>query len=275
MNAHPRPYYYLENFNVALEWLRGRYGELLAADEQQFMTDFARLPLPAAALVVRMIMRQGDLFRTSKLNYTEIGLPAEAAGPLIELGWVDPRPAVGFSDLYRLLRKAELSDILRLEGAARALRKTELIELASELAEAQRPLDEWWPQAPDAIYQVRIAPLCDRLRLMFFGNFYQTWSEFVLADLGIFRYEKVSLEPLARAFQTRAQIGKAHSGTGIQPPQFDQGTRGLFRRADLAVIQLGGSEQIPLAHDHAHHQRRRRERQPGEVRHEPLLFRGE
>jgi hypothetical protein len=211
VNAHPRPYYYLENFNVALEWLRGRYGELLAADEQQFMTDFAQLRLPAAALVVRMIMRQGDLFRTSKLNYTEIGSPVEAAGPLIELGWVDSRPAVGFSDLYRLLRKAELSDILRLEGAARALRKTELIELASELAEAQRPLDEWWPQAPDAIYQVRIAPLCDRLRLMFFGNFYQTWSEFVLADLGIFRYEKVSLEPLARAFQTRAQIERFHA----------------------------------------------------------------
>ena len=101
MNAHPRPYYYLENFTVALDWLRGRYGELLAADEQRFMTDFARLPLQSAALVVRMIMRQGDLFRTSKLNYTEIGSPEEAARPLIELGWLDPRPAVGFTDLCR------------------------------------------------------------------------------------------------------------------------------------------------------------------------------
>ena len=211
MNAHPRPYYYLENFNVALDWLRGRYGELLAADERQFMADFARLPLQAAALVVRMIMRQGDLFRTSKLNYTEIGPPEEAATPLMELGWVDPRPTVGFGDLCRLLRKSELGEILGLEGAARAVRKTELIDLAGELAEVQRPLDEWWPRAPDAIYQVRIAPLCDRLRLMFFGNFRQTWSEFVLADLGIFRYEKVSLEPMARAFQTRAQIERFHA----------------------------------------------------------------
>src|SRR6202012_1892101 len=33
VNAHPRPYYYLENFNVALDWLRSRYRGLLAAEE--------------------------------------------------------------------------------------------------------------------------------------------------------------------------------------------------------------------------------------------------
>ena len=212
MNAHPRPYYYLENFNVALDWLRGCYGELLADDERQFMTDFARLPLQSAALMVRMIMRQGDLFRTSKLKYTEIGLPEEAARPLFELGWLDPRPPVGFTDLCRLLRKAELSEILGLQGpVARSLRKDEIVNLADDRADARLPLDEWWPHAPDVIYQVKVASLCDRLRLMFFGNFRQTWSEFVLADLGIFRYEKVSLEPGARAFQTRAQIERFHA----------------------------------------------------------------
>lgn len=212
MNAHPRPYYYLENFTVALDWLRDRYGELLAADEQRFMSDFARLPLESAALLVRMIMRQGDLFRASKLNYVEIGPPHEATRPLIALGWVDARPAVGFTELARLLRKAELAEILGLHGpAARTARKAEILDLAGELAALERPLDEWWPQTPDTFYQVRIAPLCERLRLMFFGNFRQTWSEFVLADLGIFRYEKVSLEPLARAFQTRAQIERFHA----------------------------------------------------------------
>jgi VRR-NUC domain/FAN1, HTH domain len=213
VNAHPRPYYYLENFNVALDWLRSRYGELLSADEQRFMADFARLPLQSAALLVRMIMRQGDLFRTSKLNYSEIGPPEEAARPLIELGWIEPRPAVAFTDLCRLMRKSELVDILGLHGTVTAggMRKAEIVGKAGELAEACRPLHEWWPLAPDAIYRVRIAPLCERLRLMFFGNFRQTWSEFVLADLGIFRYEKVGLEPLARAFQTREQIERFHA----------------------------------------------------------------
>lgn len=206
MNAHPRPYYYLENFQVALEWLRDRYHDLLSPEEQRFNDDFSRLPIESAALVVRLIMRQGDLFRTSKLNYVEIGCPRRAATPLIDLGWIDPDPPLSFPDLFRLLRKAEINEALQLPRAARSLRKSELIPLVGEAITQTRPLQAWWPNAPDAIFQVRIAWLCERLRLMFFGNFRQTWSEFVLADLGIFRYESVSLEPSARAFQTREQI---------------------------------------------------------------------
>jgi VRR-NUC domain/Fanconi anemia-associated nuclease SAP domain len=211
VNAHPRPYYYLENFTVALDWLRSRYRELLADEERNFIADFPRLPVESAALVVRMIMRQGDLFRTSKLNYTEIGCPRQAAAPLIERGWLDPHPGVSFPNLCRLLRKAELWSALGLRGAARSVRKAELIPLVGEIAGETRPLDAWWPQAPDAIFHVRIAPLCDRLRLMFFGNFHQTWSEFVLADLGIFRYEKVHLDEDAKAFQTRRQVDQFHA----------------------------------------------------------------
>jgi hypothetical protein len=211
VNAHPRPYYYLENFTVALDWLRSRYRELLAAEEQQFMVDFARLPVASAALVVRMIMRQGDLFRATKLNYAEIGCPRQAAAPLIDLGWLDPHPDLSFPNLCRLLRKAELWSALGLRGAARSVRKAELIPLVGPIAEETRPLDAWWPEAADVIFHVRIAPLCDRLRLMFFGNFYQTWSEFVLADLGIFRYEKIPLDDAARAFQTRAQVEQFHA----------------------------------------------------------------
>lgn len=206
VNAHPRPYYYLENFQVALGWLRDRYHDLLSPEEQHFIDDFSRLPIESAALVVRMIMRRGDLFRTSKLHYSEIGCPRRAATPLIELGWIDPDPPLAFPDLFRLLRKAEINEALQLPRAARSLRKSELIPLVGEAVAATRLLLAWWPDAPDAIFQVRIAPLCERLRLMFFGNFRQTWSEFVLADLGIFRYESISLEPSARAFQTREQI---------------------------------------------------------------------
>jgi VRR-NUC domain/Fanconi anemia-associated nuclease SAP domain len=211
VNAHPRPYYYLENFAVALEWLRNRYHDLLAPEEQRFIHDFTRLPTGSAALVVRMIMRQGDLFRTSKLNYGEIGCPRRAAAPLMELNWVDPDPPLGFPDLFRLLRKAEICDALGLPPAARSLRKSDLVPLVGDTAAQTRTLREWWAEAADEIFQVRIAPLCQRLRLMFFGNFHQSWSEFVLADLGIFRYESITLDESARAFQTRAQIEEFHA----------------------------------------------------------------
>jgi hypothetical protein len=46
---------------------------------------------------------------------------------------------------------------------------------------------------------------------MFFGNFHQAWSEFVLADLGIFNYEKIPLDEAARAFRTRRQVEQFHA----------------------------------------------------------------
>jgi len=41
---------------------------------------------------------------------------------------------------------------------------------------------------------------------MFFGNLRQSWSEFVLADLGVLRYERVALEPSSRAFGSRDDV---------------------------------------------------------------------
>ena len=41
---------------------------------------------------------------------------------------------------------------------------------------------------------------------MFFGNLQQEWSEFVLADLGVFQYEKVAFAASSRAFQQRADV---------------------------------------------------------------------
>src|SRR5579871_2907390 len=66
--AHPRPFYYLENFCTALGWLSRQYGDLLNEPERGFMEDFHRLPQESAALLVRMLGRQGDLFRTGELQ---------------------------------------------------------------------------------------------------------------------------------------------------------------------------------------------------------------
>ncbi|PJI50786.1 hypothetical protein CTI14_63640, partial [Methylobacterium radiotolerans] len=51
-----------------------------------------------------------------------------------------------------------------------------------------RPFCDWAPQSAEAVWRVMVADRCERLRLMFFGNLHQDWSEFVLADLGVFHY---------------------------------------------------------------------------------------
>jgi len=208
---HPRPYYYLENFQTALHWLQSRYADLLTAEERGFMQAFEGLPIRSRALLVRMIMRKGGLFRTSKLEYAEIGCPREAAAPLLLLGWLDDQPLLGVAELFGLLRKSELPQVLRFTPAERALTKGELLVRATAGFVERRTFVQWHPESAEQVFRVAIVSLCERLRLMFFGNFDQTWSEFVLADLGIFRYEKVELAPSARAFQARNHVEVFHA----------------------------------------------------------------
>jgi hypothetical protein len=166
-----------------------------------------------------MLMRKGSLFRASRLSYDEIGCPLQAAAPLAALGWVDTEPALTLDDLFALSTRAQLLEMfartLTAVPGAKSLRKPDLLETlrpfhsdhaADAENHAQYPLSAWHSQTTDHVLHVAIAPLCERLRLMFFGNLQQDWSEFVLADLGVFQYEKVAFAPSSRAFQQRADI---------------------------------------------------------------------
>ena len=81
------PFYYLNNFQAVLDWIGARYDDLLDDEERGFIAAFAGLPKASRALLVRMVMRKGTLFRESKLAYVEIGPTREALQPLVALGW--------------------------------------------------------------------------------------------------------------------------------------------------------------------------------------------
>jgi hypothetical protein len=261
---HPRPFYYLDNFTTALRWLGQRYADLLNDSERGFLERVSRLPVASSALLVRMSGRRGDLFRTGKLQYEEIGCVRAAAAPLIEVGWVDCEPILTVAELGWVLRKGELqralacgvahsfTDVGRTAGVgvhigagthaavcigvrggldasmavdvgvrggadagasaaglgvplARCVRKADLLMRVEAVSPAPQRLIDWWSDAPDIILRVTVKSLCDRLWLLFFGNFHQDWSEFVLTDLGIFKYEQVAFDT-ARAFQSRQHI---------------------------------------------------------------------
>ncbi|MCC8400414.1 VRR-NUC domain-containing protein [Paraburkholderia sp. MMS20-SJTN17] len=211
--------YYLLNFERALAWLGARYDDLLDDEEHAFLDGFAQLPQASRALLVRMLMRKGRLFRASRLVYDEIGCPMQAALPMALHRWIVTDPPLSLDDLFALSTRAQLLDIFtdaiaRIPGA-KALRKPDLLEALRAFYEAEgddvpacvsRPLAGWHGATTDRVLHVAIAPLCERLRLMFFGNLHQDWSEFVLADLGVFQYEKVAFGPSSRAFQRRADI---------------------------------------------------------------------
>jgi hypothetical protein len=207
-------YYYLRNFQFALAWLGERYGDLLEAQEVAFLAGFGALPQASQALLVRMLMRKGPVFRSSALVYEEIGCPLAASRPLVQAGWVDDDPILAFDDAVRLLRRAEVVALLAAQAAgkgnagsaSKGWTKARMVE-ALRLHDPQpAPWRRWRGDSDDVLLDVRVAPLVERLRLMFFGNLRQEWSEFVLADLGIFQYERVQFERSSRAFDKRSDV---------------------------------------------------------------------
>ena len=200
------PLYYLHNFRQVLLWLGQRYADLLDADEQHFIQQFDRLPQASQALLVRMVMRKGVHFRASKLNYLEIGCTRTAALALVEQGWVDDQGLLEFEALFALLQKGEILAAFKPWIEQPKGNKADWLEpLAAQFTQA-RSFAQWCPDLGDTLYSLNVMDLCDRLRLMFFGNLHQDWSEFVLADLGIYTYEKVAFCAESRGLRTREDV---------------------------------------------------------------------
>lgn len=203
------PLYYLRNFRVVLDWVGERYGDLLDDAEHRFLERFPRLPEASQALFARMVMRKGEHFRATRLDYPEVGDAREAAGPLIEQRWLEDDPPLDLATLFRLYTKRELGKALggHLEAAGLSsgtAKSAWQAALAPLFPHALTPAE--WQLRGDTVYRLTVMPLCDRLRLMFFGNLRQDWSEFVLAELGTFQYEPVALDPASRPFHSRNQV---------------------------------------------------------------------
>jgi hypothetical protein len=201
------PFYYLNNFEAVLSSLEGRYRDLMSAEELRFIAQFAELPRPSCALLVRMIMRKGRFFRLSRLHYPEIGNSAEAVAPLVGVGWVE-EPVLDVSELHRLLTKNEVLNHLRLPRSLSKLGKSALLHVVCEHYPDSRQFQGWCKDSPDRVYHPLVKSFAERFRLMFFGNFRQDWTEFVLADLGMYKYEPILLQ--SAPFRTRAHIEAFH-----------------------------------------------------------------
>jgi tetratricopeptide (TPR) repeat protein len=196
--------YYLEHFRLAIEWLRRHYADLLSQRERAFIEGFPQLPRRSQALLVRMIMRTGPLFRATQIRYAEIADVTAALAPLTERGWVDPQPKLSIEELAALLRRAELAEAF--PALPRRASKNECTELLRARHNDRRGLQEWCPALRETVYHLSVAELCTHLRLLFFGSFRQQWSQFVLVDLGVVQYEKVKLSRLSRPFASREDI---------------------------------------------------------------------
>ncbi|WP_093413598.1 MULTISPECIES: VRR-NUC domain-containing protein [unclassified Pseudomonas] len=206
VNPLEDPFYYLNNFQQVLAWLEQRYSDVLSAREHAFIADFRSLPRASQALLVRMVMRRGVHFRQGKLAYGEIGSTGDAVAPLLALGWVATHAPLSLAELFEVLLKPEIAQVFGAAIEQPKAKKGDWLASLSERFAEPRAFEQWCPTLDDRLLSLTVMELCDRLRLMFFGNLYQDWSEFVLADLGIFTYEKVAFCAESRGLRSRDDV---------------------------------------------------------------------
>lgn len=205
------PLYYLKNMDTLVSWVAEHHGDLLTAGERAVLGQFFRLSTGARALLARMVMRNGEWFRADKLRYPELGVPESAAlGELIAGGWLDAEPLLTLEQLFRLYTLGELrpvfADTLRAAGWPRAVPKGQMLEILQPRFADPRLLADWLGASAAPVVRLQYMALFDRVRLMFFGNLRQSWSDFVLVELGHQRYEPVTFTPDSRAFQHRHEV---------------------------------------------------------------------
>lgn len=228
------PLYYLENMETVVDWVMRHHGDLLTTAEQDRLAAFRALSVPARALLTRMVMRSGELFRADKLRYPELGAPTtEAMAELVAGAWLDAHPPLTLDQLFRLYTLPELRPVfaprLQAEGWPQTLPKGQMLTVLQPLFDHARPAPDWLSsrqsdgqsdgQSSDessdesggqsskaSVVRLDHMALFDRVRLMFFGNLRQSWSDFVLVELGHQRYQPVTLSPDSRAFQHREEV---------------------------------------------------------------------
>lgn len=207
------PLYYLENFETVVRWVRHHHSDLLTADETWQLDDLLNLDQPARALLARMVMRSGGLFRVEKFNYPEVGVPLkDAVSTLSQNGWVEDNPCIPLAELFRLFTLAELraalADQISAAGLPAATAKGLLKDTLIPMYPNPEPVNRWLPETHTQVIRLSHMALFDRLRLMFFGNLRQSWSDFVLVELGHQRYEQVPLSDESRAFDKRDDVDR-------------------------------------------------------------------
>lgn len=199
--------YYLDNFLAVLDTVEDRDHDLLSADERAFSNDFRALDLSAQRLYVRLISRRGPYFRRDRLAYDEIPDLDGALDSLRRHDLLDHGQDVPVGDLLALLLRPEIQELaegLIEKPPAKSSRKDVLVEAL---------LDTVAPSLLETEIRRRIDILCPRrqeillvYRLLYFGNLGQDWTEFVLRDLGVVRYEAYEVRRELRRFDSRQAI---------------------------------------------------------------------
>lgn len=196
----PNDDYYLNYFVRMIDVVEHRYGDILSEDVIWFIAQTRACTRESLRLLIRLYMRKGPNFLLSKLNYAEVPDCPTAVAELCSLELLEQNPEVFACELIDLL---PIADSRRLFGHNAKTRKADLYDQWLD--------DDTLQSCTDWGADVTIVRPLDydslrRVQLLFFGNDHQDITEFILEDLGLFRYETQSLDKATRLFDSAETI---------------------------------------------------------------------
>ncbi len=243
MRTELEPRYYLNNFHKLIEHSLHWYEDLLIPEEQAWISRFLKLNEEAQCLLVRLYSRKGELFRSDKLNYPEIGDLAMPVHELRAKQFISLNPPISTPAVAsQLLTKPELLSIY--PQLSKLAKKHESIDALKDLEVFDYTLVEF------DLVQLQSAHLIHLLLTLFFANTHQDLSQFVLDDLGLHQFEAYELSKERRFFTSRDQIEQLlllHQ-ISIQYSDIDRKDRHLL---DMLY------QQLPMPIDHPYVDRKR------------------
>lgn len=190
--------YHLKNFLSLIGFVKNQYSDLLVATELSYGDNFLALSSQAQSLYVRMILRKGPVFRSDKLKYDDVPDINLSAKELSVSGFLNQD--VQAEDVIALHSKIELQSWVVKTKGTKKLKRPELVELVTA------EVDVLALDLSFEIYRPLGLEILQLYQLLFFGNLNQDFSEFVLTDMGMLRYETYSIPETVRLYGSRSAI---------------------------------------------------------------------
>jgi tetratricopeptide (TPR) repeat protein len=190
--------YYLDNFTFLLDFVSRQYCHLLSEQEKQFYSTFQALTLDSRKLFVRLTNRKGPYFRLDKLNYPEVESLGDEIESLVAASLIVPT----VPDLESAIRICSKAELLDLDACSEFPQSTKKQDLAEYLLSGQvNPV------------QALMIPVVELARteeltvfkLLFFGNFHQDMTTFVMHEL-VAPFEQYEIDGNAALFRCREVI---------------------------------------------------------------------
>ena len=201
----PPAHYYADNLLLVLTTVLERYGDILTVEERDFAERIRAMTPSGQRLLARILGRRGPLLREDGLAYPEVADVEAALGELARLELIERCPAAPLDEVLALFTVAELARLfwdVPLAGVA----KVERIERIAGRSPGR--ICRWRAQRACRWLRLRQVERFRLFQLLFFGDGRQDLTTFVMRDLGVFRFEAVTLSKRTRQFSDRAALDR-------------------------------------------------------------------